>query len=79
MSSNNTEDNKQHSSIGDMTSNKKENTSCEQSNVSVTERVESVAILKDTSICAACGKEGNSDNMNTCNKPRLGIICPWTQ
>ena len=50
-----------------MVSSKREYTSCEQNNVDSTEGIDSVAILDSTtlSICAACGKEGNSDEMNT--------------
>ena len=29
----------------------------------------------DITICAACGKEGNSDNMNTCNKCKMVKYC----
>ena len=38
-------------------------TSCEQNKI--TEGTDSVALM---SMCASCGKEGNSDDMNTCNK-----------
>ena len=61
-----------------MVSSIKERTSCEQNNVdSITEGIDSVAILDSTtlSICAACGKEGNSDEMNTCNKCKMVKYC----
>ena len=77
MSSNNTEDNKQHSSIGDMISTKQECTPCEQNYIvdNITNGITSLAILNDTSKCANCGKEGNSDNMNTCNKCKMVKYC----
>ena len=54
---------------GEMTSSKKECTSCEQNNNvdNITEGINSV-VLDDVSKCANCGKEGNSSDMNTCNK-----------
>jgi len=59
----------------DVVSNTNECTSCEQNNVeSITEAFNSVAIL-DMSTCANCGKEGNSDDMNTCNKCKLVKYC----
>ena len=61
-----------------MVSSIKERTSCEQNNVdSITEGIDSVAILDSTtlSMCAACGKEGNSDDMNTCNKCKMVKYC----
>ena len=58
-----------------MTSNKKECTSCEQNNVNtITEAINNVAILGMT-MCAACSKEGNSDDMNTCNKCKMVKYC----
>ena len=59
-----------HGSIsGEIISSKNECTSCEQNNVdNIIEDVNSMAILSDISICASCGREGNSDDMNTCNK-----------
>ena len=65
------DDNNDHQLGGseEITSNNKECTSCEQNNVdAITEGINKVDILSDTSICAACGKEGNSDSMNICNK-----------
>ena len=60
---------------GDMTSSKKECTSCEQNNVNnITKGINNVAILDDV-LCAACGKEGNSDDMNTCNKCKEAKYC----
>jgi len=57
-------------------SSKKECTSCEQNNIdTITEGIDSIAILDDKSICAACGKEGNSNNMNTCNKCKSVKYC----
>ena len=48
---------------------KKVYTSREQNNVdTITEGIDSMAIQKDMTACAACGKVGNSDDMNTCNK-----------
>jgi len=59
-----------------MTSGKKECTSYEQNNVdNLTENFNSVSILDNKSTCAACGKEGNSDNMNTCNKCKEVKYC----
>jgi len=61
---------------GEMMSSKKECTSCEQNNVNnIIDGINAVAILDDTSICAACGKEGNSDDMNTCNKCKEVKYC----
>ena len=55
---------------------KKECTSCEQNNVeNITEDFNSMAVLDDVSTCAACGKEGNSDNMNICNKCKMVKYC----
>ena len=76
--SSNAEDNnnEQHSGGREMIASKKECTSCEQNNVdTITEGIDSVAILNDTSICAACGKEGNSSDMNTCNKCKMVKYC----
>ena len=61
---------------GEITSNREECTSCEQNNVdAVTEGIDSIAILNDVSTCANCGKEGNSDDMNTCNKCKEVKYC----
>ena len=61
---------------GEMKSNKKECTSCEQTDVkNITEGIDSVAIQDDISTCAACGKEGDSDDMNTCNKCKEVTYC----
>jgi len=60
------------------TSNKKECTSCEQKNIdNITEGINcSVAILdNDVSMCACCGKEGNSEDMNACNKCKMVQYC----
>jgi len=57
-------------------SSKKECTSCEQNNIdTITEGIDSVALLDDTSTCANCGKEGNSDDMNICNKCKQVKYC----
>ena len=61
---------------GETISSKKECTSCEQNNVdAVTEGIDSVAVLDDTSICANCGKDGNSDDMNICDKCKEVKYC----
>jgi len=62
---------------GDITSSKNDECiSCEQNNVdNITEGIESVALLDDMSMCANCGKEGNSDDMNTCNKCKSVKYC----
>ena len=31
--------------------------------------------MESTTECAACGKEGNSDDMNTCNKCKMVKYC----
>ena len=74
----NNDDIEQHGSGGEMTLSKKEEcTSCEQSNIvgNITEGINSVAILEDMSICASCGKEGISDDMNTCNRCKMVKYC----
>jgi len=59
----------------EITSNK-EVCTCEQNNIdNLTEGFDGVAILDDKCICANCGKEGNSDNMNTCNKCKSVKYC----
>ena len=61
---------------GEITSSKKECTSSEQNNVdTITEDLNSVAKLGDTSSCAACGKVSNSDDMNICNKCKMVKYC----
>ena len=61
---------------GGITSSKEECTLCEQTNVdNITEGIISVAILDDTCTCANCGKEGKSDDMNTCNKCEMVKYC----
>ena len=60
---------------GEMTSSKKEYTSCEQTNVdNITEDFNRAAI-DDKSTCAECGKEGDRDKMNTCNKCKSVKYC----
>ena len=50
-------------------------TSCEQNNVNnITEGID-VAILEDMTACASCGKEGNSHDMNVCNKCKMVKYC----
>jgi len=76
--SSNAEDNnnEQHSGGREMISSKKECTSSEHSSVdNIAEDFDSVAILNDTSICACCGKNGNSSDMNTCNKCKEVKYC----
>ena len=55
-------------------SNKKECTSCEQKNDGIIEGIDSV-VLDNMSTCACCGKEGNSDDMNTCNRCQMVKYC----
>jgi len=79
-----TDDNDEQCNGGseEITSSKKERTSCEQNNIdNITEGIDSVstpdsvAILNDMSTCASCGKEGKSDDMNTCNKCKMVKYC----
>ena len=64
--------------VGDseeITSSKKECISCEQNNIdNITKGINSMAVLDDVSTCANCSKEGNSDDMNTCNKCQIGKV-----
>ena len=54
----------------------KECTSCEQNNVDdITKGIDSMAMQDDVSTCANCGKVGNSDVMNTCNKCNMAKYC----
>ena len=72
-----TDDNNNHNSgdTGEITSNKKKCTSCEQTNVdNITEDIDSMGV-SDMSTCANCGEEGNSDNMNICNRCKLVKYC----
>jgi len=63
-------------SSGEMKSTINKVCSCEQTDVNnITEGIDSVTILNDISTCAACGKEGNSDDMNTCNKCKMVKYC----
>ena len=65
----------QYGGSGEITSNKKECTSCEQNNIdTITEGIDSV-VLDDMSTCANCGKEGDSNAMNTCNKCKSVKYC----
>jgi len=54
----------------EITLNKKECTSCEQSN-----NVNNITEDFNDSVCASCGKEGNNDDMNTCNKCKSVKYC----
>jgi len=69
------DNNDNNSGSEEITSNKDECTSCEQHNVdNITEGIDSV-VQKDLTTCANCGKEGNSDDMNTCNKCKSVKYC----
>ena len=52
-----------------------EETECKDNVNTITEGIVSVAVRDDTSTCACCGKEGNSDDMNTCNKCKSVKYC----
>jgi len=73
------DDNNKHYGAGsseEMTSNKNECT--EQNNVdtiTITEAINSIGIQDDKSTCANCGKEGNSDDMNICNRCKEVKYC----
>jgi len=73
---NNDDDQHGGSNSGCTTSSKKDCTSCEQSNnvENITKGIDSVAVL-DNMLCANCGKEGNSDKMNICNKCKSVKYC----
>jgi len=79
MSSNCRGDNDQRcgDGSGKMTSSKEECTSCEQNNNvdNITEGINSVFKLDGATACASCGKEGNGDDMNTCNKCKEVKYC----
>ena len=76
MSTTDDHSDQQYVSIEDKTSSIKECTSCEQNNIdTITEGIDSVAVLDDTSTCANCGKEGKSDDMNICNKCKEVKYC----
>jgi len=49
-------------------------TSCHQNNVDKLPRITNM-VLGDTPKCSNCGKEGNSDKMNTCNKCNMAKYC----
>ena len=58
---------------GEIISTNKECTS--YNNVdTITEGIKSVS-MRDVSTCASCGKEGNSHDMNTCNKCKMVKYC----
>ena len=68
----------QRGGSGEIMSNTKVNTSCAQNNIdTITKGVDSMAmaIQKYMTACAACGKVGNSDDMNTCNKCKEVRYC----
>ena len=70
------DNNDEHGGSGEKTSSKKECTSCEQNNVdNITEGVDNVVLDNNVSACASCGKEGNNDDMNTCNKCKMVKYC----
>ena len=78
MSTTTTDNNDQHpGSSREITPSKNDEcTSCEQNNIDIiTEAIDSVAVRDDVSKCASCGKEGNSDDMNTCNKCKSVKYC----
>jgi len=76
MSSKPVDNTDQRGSDEEITSSKKECTSREQTNVdNITEGITCVAIQKDMTACANCGKEGNSSDMNTCNKCKMVKYC----
>ena len=57
---------------GEMMSSKNE---CDQNNIdNITKGINSVTV-SDVTSCANCGKEGNSDDMNTCNKCKSVKYC----
>jgi len=62
---------------GEITLSKNEECTSEQNNNvdNITNASNNVAILDNTSICANCGKDGNSDDMNTCNKCKEVKYC----
>ena len=61
----------------DNTANAKECTSCEQSSNldNITEGIDSAVLNNVMFACASCGKEGNSEDMNTCNKCKSVKYC----
>jgi len=71
-----TPSNDQHGGGKEMISNTKECTLCEQNNNidNITKDINSV-VLGNMSTCASCGKEGHSDDMNTCNKCKMVKYC----
>ena len=76
MSSSDDNNDQRGGDSGEITSSKKVYTSCEQNNIdNITEGIDSIAILNDVSKCANCGKEGNSSDMNVCNKCQMVKYC----
>jgi len=59
----------------EMKSNTDKCISCEQNIDTITEGIDTIAILDVTSMCANCGKEGNINNMNICNKCKSVKYC----
>ena len=76
MSTNDDNNDQQCNGGGEETLSTKECTSSEQNNVdTITDGIDRVALLDNVSTCACCGKEGNSDDMNTCNKCKMVKYC----
>ena len=76
MNSNTNNDNGNGQQGGEMMTSKKECTPCDQFTVdNITEGINNVAKLDDMSACANCGKEGKSEDMNTCNKCKSVKYC----
>jgi len=69
------DNNDQHGGSSIVSMGKKECTSCEQNNVNnITKGINSMGV-SDMSTCANCGKEGNSVDMNICNKCKMVKYC----
>jgi len=76
MSSADIKDDEQHAKLQEISTSRKECTSCEQNNVDdITEGITSLAVLDDVTACASCGKEGKDSDMNTCNKCKMVKYC----
>ena len=70
------DNNEQYSGGGEDTADTKEFTSCEHNNVDdITKGIDSIDVLDDVSTCANCGKVGNSDDMNICNRCQMVKYC----
>jgi hypothetical protein len=69
------DNNDQHGGSGEVLSSKKECTPCEQNSINnIIEGINSMGV-SDMSTCANCGKEGNSVDMNICNKCKMVKYC----